>query len=45
MLGDLFPRVADNRYPGRKLGLWLFALMLLRIVMGSDIMVNASSVA
>ena len=45
MLANLFPRTADNRYPGRKLGLWLFALMTLKIVMGFNIMVNASSVA
>lgn len=45
MLAALFPRVADNRYPGRKLGLWLFALMTLKIVMGINIMFNAPSVA
>jgi hypothetical protein len=45
VLGDLVPRVADNRYPGRRLGLWLFALMPLKIVMGLNVMVNAPSVA
>jgi hypothetical protein len=45
MLSDLFPRAADNRYPGRRLGLWLFALMLLKIAMGVNVMLNAPSVA
>ena len=45
MLADLFPRVADHRYPGRRLGLWLFALMPLKIVMGVNVMLNAPSVA
>ena len=45
MLADLFPRVADNRYPGRRLGLWLFALMPLKIAMGLNVMFNAPSVA
>jgi hypothetical protein len=44
-LVDLFPRVADNRYPGRRLGLWLFALMPLKIAMGLNVMLNAPSVA
>lgn len=29
MLGDLAPRVADNRYRGIKLGLWLYVPLLL----------------
>lgn len=45
MLVDLLPRVADNRYPGRRPGLWLFALMLLKIPMGVNVMLNAPSVA
>lgn len=45
VLADLFPRVADNRYMGRRLGLWLFALMTLKIAMGVNVMVNARSVA
>lgn len=45
MLADLVPRVADNRYPGRRLGLWLFGVMPLKIVMGLNVMVNAPSVA
>ena len=45
MLADLFPPVADNRYPGRRLGLWLFALMLLKIAMGLNVMFNTPSVA
>jgi len=45
VLADLFPRVADNRYPGRKLGLWLFALTPLKIAMGINVMLNAPIVA
>jgi hypothetical protein len=45
MLETLLPRVADNRYPGRRLGLWLFALMLLKIAMGLNVMLNAPEVA
>ena len=45
MLETLFPRAADNRYPGRRPGLWLFALMLLKIGMGLNVMLNAPTVA
>lgn len=45
MIADLFPRLADNHYPGRRLGLWLFALMPLKIVMGVNILLNGRSVA
>lgn len=45
MLADLFPRIADNHYPGHRLGLWLFALMPLKIVMGVNILLNGRSVA
>ena len=45
MITDLFPRIADNHYPGRRLGLWLFALMPLKIVMGVNILLNGRSVA
>lgn len=45
MLDTLFPRVADNRYPGRRIGLWLFALMPLKIPMGLNVMFNAPEVA
>jgi hypothetical protein len=45
MLARLFPRVADNRYAGWKIGLWLFALMPLKIAMGLNVMLNAPSVA
>ena len=45
MLADLIPRVADNRYPGRRPGIWLFALMPLKIAMGVNVMLNAPSVA
>jgi hypothetical protein len=45
LLADLFPRSADNRYPGQRLGLWLFGLMLLKIPMGVNVMFNAPSVA
>ena len=45
MLTTLLPRVADNRYPGRRLGLWLFGLMPLKIAMGVNVMLNAPDVA
>ena len=45
MLEMLFPRAADNRYPGRRLGLWLFGLMPLKMAMGLNVMVNAPDVA
>jgi hypothetical protein len=45
MLTRLLPRIADNRYPGWKPGLWLFALMPLKMLMGLNIMINAPSVA
>ena len=45
MVEMLFPRIADNRYPGRRLGLWLFGLMPLLIAMGLNVMVNAPEVA
>jgi len=45
VLADLVPRVADNRYGGRRLGLWLFALMLLKVPMGTNVMINAPEVA
>jgi hypothetical protein len=45
VLAELFPRVADNRYGGQRLGLWLFALMPFKIAMGVNIMLNAPSVA
>ena len=45
MVEMLFPRIADNRYPGRRLGLWLFGLMPLKIAMGLNVMVNAPEVA
>jgi hypothetical protein len=45
MFERLFPRVADNRFPGRRAGLWLFALMLLKIAMGFNVMLNAPVVA
>lgn len=45
MLETLFPRVADNRFPGRRPALWLFALMLLKIAMGLNVVLNAPRVA
>lgn len=45
MLADLFPHVADNRYRGQTLGLWLFGLMPLKIAMGLNVMLNARTVA
>ena len=34
-----------HRYPGRRLGLWLFALMPFKVAMGLNVMLNAPSVA
>jgi hypothetical protein len=45
MLERLFPRVADNRYAGQRVGLWLFSLMLLKIPMGINVALNAPTVA
>jgi hypothetical protein len=45
MLERLLPRVADNCYRGQRFGLWLFALMLVKIPMGVNVMLNAPSVA
>lgn len=45
MLTTLFPRVADNRYPGHRVGLWLFMLMLVKLPMGLNVMINAPHVA
>lgn len=45
MLSTLFPRVADNHYPGRRLGLWMFGFMLLKIAMGLNVMLRAPEVA
>jgi hypothetical protein len=45
VLAELFPRVADNRYPGCRLGLWLFALMLFKIALGLNVVLNAPTVA
>jgi hypothetical protein len=45
MFDSLFPRVANNQFPGRRLGLWLFGLMLLKIAMGLNVMINAPDVA
>ena len=44
-MNALFPRTADNHYPGRRLGLWLFALMLVKIAMGLNVMFNTQEVA
>lgn len=45
MLAKVFPVVADSRYPGQRLGLWLFALMPIKIAMGLNVMLNAPQVA
>ena len=44
-MNTLFPRIADNHYPGRRPGLWMFAFMLLKIAMGLNVMLNAPQVA
>ncbi len=45
MIQTILPRVVDNRYPGQRVGLWLFALMLLKLAMGLNVMLNAPQVA
>jgi len=45
VIAELLPRVADNRYPGQRFGLWLFALMAYKIAMGLNILFNAPTVA
>ena len=45
MLATLFPRPADNRYPGKRLGLWLFGLVPIKIAMGVNVVLNADVVA
>lgn len=45
VLADLAPRVADNQYRGRRLGLWLFALLLVKIPMGVNVLFNGRAVA
>jgi len=45
MLDWLLPRVADNRYRGQSLGLWLFAITLFKLPMGLNVMLNAPRVA
>lgn len=45
MLQKLFPSIADNDYAGHRLGVWLFALMLIKLPMGLNVMVNAPHVA
>ncbi len=44
-MNALFPRIADNHYPGRRPGLWMFAFMLLKIAMGLNVMLNSPQVA
>lgn len=45
MLERLFPRIADNHYSGHRIGLWLSWLMLVKIPMGMNVMLNAPYVA
>jgi hypothetical protein len=45
MIETLLPRTADNRFPGHRLGLWLFGLMLVKIPMGANVLLNAPHVA
>lgn len=44
-MNTLFPRIADNHYPGRRPGIWMFAFMLLKIAMGLNVMLHAPEVA
>lgn len=45
MIQTLFPRAAGNRFPGHRLALWRFAIMLLKIAMGLNVMLNTQEVA
>ena len=46
MLDRLFPKTIDNRFRGHVLALWLFVpLLLLRLVIGTNSMLNTASVA
>lgn len=46
MLTRLFPASLDNDYRGSKIALWLFGiLMLLRLIMGLNTMINTHSIA
>jgi hypothetical protein len=45
VLARLLPSPADNRFAGQRLGLWLFALMPVKIPMGLNVMANTARVA
>lgn len=45
MLTGLLPSVIDNSYRGRRIGLWLFGLLLVKVAMGVNIILHAESVA
>ena len=46
MLERILPRQIDNRYPGLRVGLWVFGLLvLIRLAMGANIMINTRSIA
>ncbi len=46
MLNPLFPRRADNAYPGRLLGLWIFAaVVLMKLALAGDAIFNGSFMA
>jgi hypothetical protein len=46
MLNRLLPQLVDNTYPGYKLALWLFALLLfLKVLIGLNSVFNGYSVA
>lgn len=45
MLSDLLPSAIDNNYRGRRIALWLFGLLGVKVAMGINVILNAESVA
>lgn len=46
ILDRLFPARIDNRFPGHRLAIWLFALFVaLRLIMGTNSILNTRAVA
>ena len=46
MIERIFPSRIDNVYPGRRLGLWVFGLVLLiRLGMGTNMTINTRKIA
>jgi hypothetical protein len=45
MLTDLLPSTVDNTFRGRRIALWLFGLLAVKVAMGVNVILNAESVA